>query len=53
MIRAMRQRRIVDNVLGDPPKMFYVPVCYLNVTTQQAAVPIEVSVGGDVRGIDI
>ncbi len=33
--------------------MFYVSVYYPNAATQQAAVPIEVGVGADVRGVDV
>lgn len=39
--------------LPDKPKLVYVPAYYPNAPSQQAALPVEVGVGADVRGIDI
>ncbi len=38
---------------SDKPEMTYAPVYYPNAPSEQAASPVEVSVGADLRGIDI
>jgi len=53
LVRATSQRSGVNNSYGNPPKMFYVTVYYPNAATQQAALPVDVGSGADVRGIDV
>ena len=55
LLQAENLRPEVDNRYGDSdkPKMVYVPTYYQNAPGQQAAVPVDVGVGAEVRGIDI
>lgn len=53
VLRAYDQRPAIDNRYGNPPKESYVPAYYPNAPTQPEAVPVEVGVGAEVRGIDI
>jgi uncharacterized protein (DUF2141 family) len=58
LVEAETQRPMVDNRYGDrdlpdKPKMVYVPAYYPNAPSQQAALPVEVGVGAEVRGIDV
>src|SRR5688500_1226388 len=47
--------RTVNNHYGDRdrPAMYYVPAYYPNAASEQAASPVLVGVGADIRGIDI
>jgi uncharacterized protein (DUF2141 family) len=57
-LQAFDRRPRVDNRYGDrdqpdKPQAYSVPTYYPNVPSEQAASPVEVAVGGEVRGIDI
>jgi carboxypeptidase family protein len=54
LVRA-ESSRMVNNHYGDRdrPPTYYVPAYYPNVPSQQAASPVLVGVGVDIRGIDI
>ena len=53
LLQAYNLRPQIDNRYGNPPKMFYVPAYYPNAPSQQQALPVEVGMGAEVRGIDI
>src|ERR1035437_2184987 len=55
LLQAQNLRPEVDNRYGDSdkPKMVYVRTYYQNAPGQPAAVPVDVGVGAEVRGIDI
>jgi protocatechuate 3,4-dioxygenase beta subunit len=53
LLQAYNTRPQIDNRYGNPPNMFYVPVYYPNVLSQEQALPVAVGVGAEVRGIDI
>jgi hypothetical protein len=55
LLQAENLRPEVDNRFGasDKPKMVYVRTYYQNAPGQPAAVPVDVGVGAEVRGIDI
>jgi uncharacterized protein (DUF2141 family) len=53
LLQAYNTRPQNDNRYGEPPKMFYVPVYYPNVLSQEQALPVALGVGVEVRGIDI
>ncbi len=53
LLQAVDPRQQVNNRYGDSPKRFYVPTFYPNAPSEQAASPVEVGVGGEIRGIDI
>ena len=58
LLQAFDRRPRVDSRYGDrdqpvKPQAYSVPTYYPNVPSEQAASPVEVAVGGEVRGIDI
>jgi protocatechuate 3,4-dioxygenase beta subunit len=58
IVEALHSRPMVDNQYGardqlEKPVMIYVPAFYPNAPGEQAATPVEVGLGEDVRGIDI
>lgn len=58
LLRALSDRPTVNNRYGergqpDKPQAYYVPTYHPNALTEQAASPVEVGVGAEVRGIDI
>jgi uncharacterized protein (DUF2141 family) len=53
LVQALDQRPQVDNRYGTTPAKFNVPAYYPNASNQQQAVPVNVGVGAEVRGIDI
>lgn len=56
ILRARYQRETSYNRFGDRPKAVYSPIYpayYPNASSQQAAAPVEVGLGADVRDIDI
>jgi hypothetical protein len=53
LVEAMNTRMVADNRYGEKPAMIYTPAYYPNAGSQQAASPMEVGVGADLRGIDI
>jgi len=57
VLQANVQRPQPDSHYGNDdspakPKMFYYPVYYQAASTQREALPVEVGVGADIRGID-
>jgi len=52
-VQAAPERPPVFNRYGELPKMNYVPAYYPNAPREEAASPVEVGAGSDVRGIDI
>ncbi len=53
LLQAYNTRPQIDNRYGNPPKIFYVPVYYPSVLSQEQALPVALGVGAEVRGIDI
>jgi uncharacterized protein (DUF2141 family) len=58
LVEAHHPRGTPNNYYGDPelpdkPKLIYLPAYYPNAASQEAALPVEVGVGSEVRGIDI
>jgi protocatechuate 3,4-dioxygenase beta subunit len=53
IVSARPQLPPSHNRFGENPKAAYVPTYYPNASTQQAALPVEVGVGADIRDIDI
>lgn len=53
LVQAFDPRPAVDNRNGSPPVLVSVPSYYPNAVLQQQALPVEVGVGADMRGIDI
>jgi hypothetical protein len=43
----------INNRFGESPKATYIPTYYPNASTQEAALPLEVGVGADLRDTDI
>jgi hypothetical protein len=57
LLQAYVGRAAPDNHYGDAdspanPRLFYFPVYYQGASTQREALPVEVGVGAEVRGID-
>lgn len=55
LLQALNLRPEVNSRYGDSdkPKMVHVQTYYQNAQSQQAALPVDVGVGAEVRGIDI